>query len=142
MSLQFSVLASGSTGNALYLETDDHAFLVDAGLSGKAMEGLMAQIDRKLDQLDGIFVTHEHSDHIKGLGVLARKYEICPFTPMKKRGRRWKGISAKWITAKSSFFQWKPSSHSAPLMSNRSGYPMMPQSRCFTFFITMAESSL
>ena len=49
MSLQFSVLASGSTGNALYLETDDHAFLVDAGLSGKAMEGLMAQIDRKLD---------------------------------------------------------------------------------------------
>ena len=40
MSLQFSVLASGSTGNALYLETDDHAFLVDAGLSGKAMEGL------------------------------------------------------------------------------------------------------
>ena len=66
------------------------------------MEGLMAQIDRKLDQLDGIFVTHEHSDHIKGLGVLARKYEL-PVYANEKRGRRWKGISAKWITAKSSF---------------------------------------
>ncbi|MDR4215687.1 MBL fold metallo-hydrolase, partial [Bacillus paralicheniformis] len=46
MSLQFSVLASGGTGNAFYLETDDHAFLVEAGLSGHAMEELMAQIDR------------------------------------------------------------------------------------------------
>ncbi len=88
MSLQFSVLASGSTGNALYLETDDHAFLVDAGLSGKAMEGLMAQIDRKLDQLDGIFVTHEHSDHIKGLGVLARKYEL----PVYANEKTWKAM--------------------------------------------------
>lgn len=39
MSLQFSVLASGSTGNAFYLETEDHAFLVDAGLSGKPWMG-------------------------------------------------------------------------------------------------------
>ncbi|WFA05284.1 MBL fold metallo-hydrolase [Bacillus sp. HSf4] len=88
MSLQFSVLASGSTGNAFYLETDDHAFLVDAGLSGKAIEGLMSQIDRSLDQLDGIFVTHEHSDHIKGLGVLARKYEL----PVYANEKTWKAM--------------------------------------------------
>ncbi len=51
MSLQFSVLASGSTGNAFYLETDEHAFLVDAGLSGKQMVELLGQIDRKPEDL-------------------------------------------------------------------------------------------
>ncbi|WP_243387199.1 MBL fold metallo-hydrolase [Bacillus kexueae] len=76
MSLQFSVLASGSTGNAIYVESESHSFLVDAGLSGKQMEKLFSEIDRDIRSLDGIFVTHEHSDHIKGLGVLARKYEI------------------------------------------------------------------
>lgn len=76
MSLYFSVLASGSSGNATYIETDQHRFLVDVGLSGKQMDLLFQQIDRKPDDLTGILVTHEHSDHIKGLGVLARKYQI------------------------------------------------------------------
>jgi phosphoribosyl 1,2-cyclic phosphodiesterase len=76
MSLHFSVLASGSTGNAIYVETEEHSFLVDAGFSGKQMEGLFDQIDRKMDNLSGILVTHEHSDHIKGIGVLARKYKL------------------------------------------------------------------
>ncbi|MFE7496468.1 MBL fold metallo-hydrolase, partial [Bacillus velezensis] len=51
MGLQFSVLASGSTGNAFYLETEEHSFLVDAGLSGKAMDGLMEKIGRKIDDV-------------------------------------------------------------------------------------------
>ncbi|MFD2680883.1 MBL fold metallo-hydrolase [Bacillus seohaeanensis] len=76
MSMHFSVLASGSTGNAIYVETEEHSFLVDAGLSGKQMDGLFKQIDRKIEDLSGILVTHEHSDHIKGLGVLARKYNL------------------------------------------------------------------
>lgn len=76
MTLHFSVLASGSTGNAIYVETEEHSFLVDAGFSGKQMEGLFSQIDRKMDSLSGILVTHEHSDHIKGIGVLARKYKL------------------------------------------------------------------
>jgi phosphoribosyl 1,2-cyclic phosphodiesterase len=76
MSLRYSILASGSTGNALYVETDEHSFLVDAGFSGKQMESLFGQIDRDISKLSGIFVTHEHSDHIKGIGVLARKYKL------------------------------------------------------------------
>ena len=60
--MRFSILASGSTGNSLYIETDEHAFLVDAGMSGKKMEALLASIDRSMKQIDGIFVTHEHSD--------------------------------------------------------------------------------
>lgn len=74
--MQFSVLASGSTGNAVFVETEEHSFLVDAGLSGKQMEGLFAKIGRDIGKLSGVLVTHEHSDHIKGIGVLARKYKL------------------------------------------------------------------
>ncbi|WP_026073621.1 MBL fold metallo-hydrolase [Robertmurraya massiliosenegalensis] len=76
MGMRFSVLASGSTGNAVYVETEEHSFLVDAGLSGKQMEALFDQIGRDADKLSGLLVTHEHSDHIKGVGVLARKYKL------------------------------------------------------------------
>lgn len=76
MSLQFSVLASGSTGNAIFVETEEHSFLVDAGLSGKQMEALFQKIDRDMGKLSGILVTHEHSDHIKGVGIIARKYNL------------------------------------------------------------------
>lgn len=81
--MQFSVLASGSTGNAVYVENDEHSFLVDVGLSGKKMEQLFAEIDRDMKNLSGILVTHEHSDHIKGLGVIARKYKIPIFANAK-----------------------------------------------------------
>ncbi len=57
-----------------YLETDKKKILVDAGLSGKKITSLLAEIDRKPDDIDAILVTHEHSDHIHGIGVLARKY--------------------------------------------------------------------
>ncbi|MGG0717546.1 MBL fold metallo-hydrolase [Robertmurraya massiliosenegalensis] len=76
MGMRFSVLASGSTGNAVYVETEEHSFLVDAGLSGKQMEALFEQIGRDAGKLSGLLVTHEHSDHIKGVGVLARKYKL------------------------------------------------------------------
>ncbi|HGF1449807.1 TPA: MBL fold metallo-hydrolase [Streptococcus suis] len=72
----YSILASGSSGNCFYLETDKKKLLVDAGLSGKKITSLLAEIDRKPEDLDAIFVTHEHSDHIHGIGVLARKYGL------------------------------------------------------------------
>lgn len=73
---QISVLASGSTGNSLYIETAKKKFLVDAGLSGKKISALMAKVGKSPADLDGIFVSHEHSDHIHGVGVLARKYKL------------------------------------------------------------------
>lgn len=82
MSLHFSVLASGSTGNAILVSDGEHSLLVDAGLSGKQMEALFQQVNRNIPDLSGILVTHEHSDHIKGLGVLARKYKPL-FSQMK-----------------------------------------------------------
>lgn len=74
--MRFSVLASGSSGNAIYIENDEHSFLVDAGLSGRKMEELFASIGKNMSSLDGILVTHEHSDHIKGIGIVARKHKV------------------------------------------------------------------
>jgi len=73
---QVSVLASGSTGNSLYIETPKKKILVDAGLSGKKVTSLLSEVGRKPDDLDAIFVTHEHRDHIHGVGVLSRKYNL------------------------------------------------------------------
>ncbi|WP_105965565.1 MBL fold metallo-hydrolase [Staphylococcus chromogenes] len=86
-----SVLASGSTGNATYVESDKGSLLVDVGLTGKKMEALFDQIDRKISDLNGILVTHEHSDHIKGLGVLARKYNL----PVYANEKTWTCIEKK-----------------------------------------------
>lgn len=83
--MQFSVLASGSSGNATYIENEGHSFLVDAGLSGRKMEELFAAIGKKMSDLDGILVTHEHSDHIKGLGIVARKHKV----PIYANAKTW-----------------------------------------------------
>ncbi|MCC3237716.1 MBL fold metallo-hydrolase, partial [Pediococcus acidilactici] len=74
--LKVSVLSSGSTGNVTYIETPEHKVLVDAGLSGKKIAGLMESVGRDIHEVDSLFVTHEHSDHIQSVGVLARKYGI------------------------------------------------------------------
>lgn len=91
MSLEFSVLASGSTGNALYLEAGETKLLVDAGLSGKQIEKQFETINKDITDLDGILVTHEHSDHIKGLGVLARRYKL----PIYANKKTWDVMSPK-----------------------------------------------
>lgn len=69
-------IASGSSGNCIYVGTDHCNLLVDAGVSGKRIELGLNQIGLKTSEMQGILVTHEHSDHISGLGVLSRKYKI------------------------------------------------------------------
>src|SRR5699024_870504 len=91
MSLQFSVLASGSTGNAFFIEAGETKLLVDAGLSGKQIEKQFASIERNLEDVTGILVTHEHSDHIKGLGVLARRYNL----PIYANKKTWEQMDSK-----------------------------------------------
>ena len=86
--MRFSVLASGSSGNAIYIENDHHSFLVDAGLSGRKLEELFASIGKKMSNLDGILVTHEHSDHVKGLGIVARKHKV----PVYANEKTWKAM--------------------------------------------------
>ncbi|SDC42019.1 Phosphoribosyl 1,2-cyclic phosphodiesterase [Pelagirhabdus alkalitolerans] len=88
MSLRFSVLASGSTGNAFYIETEKERILVDAGLSGKQIDRLMHETGIDPTTLSRILVTHEHSDHIKGLGIIARKYQL----PIYANSKTWQAM--------------------------------------------------
>src|SRR5690625_1364416 len=74
--LQISVLASGSSGNAIYVESAKTKLLIDCGLTGKKTAELLSQIDRDPYDLDAILVSHEHSDHIKGVGIMSRKYDL------------------------------------------------------------------
>ncbi|MBD5513028.1 MAG: MBL fold metallo-hydrolase [Lachnospiraceae bacterium] len=72
-------IASGSSGNCIYVGSDATHLLVDVGISGKKAEAGLNSLGLAGGDIDGILVTHEHSDHIAGLGVLCRKYEIPIF---------------------------------------------------------------
>ena len=72
-------IASGSSGNCIYVGTDATHILVDVGISGKKAETGLNTLGLTCRDNDGIFITHEHIDHISGLGVLARKYGIPIF---------------------------------------------------------------
>lgn len=69
-------IASGSSGNCIYIGSDNTHLLVDTGISKKRIDEGLAQLEVKPENLSGILITHEHSDHIQGLGVFSRKYGI------------------------------------------------------------------
>lgn len=83
MGIRFTVLSSGSTGNATLIEYGDRKVLLDAGLSMKRIEQLLAERGVSGEQLSCLFVTHEHSDHVKGIGALARKYSLPVYANAK-----------------------------------------------------------
>ncbi|MEJ6952239.1 MBL fold metallo-hydrolase [Natronospora cellulosivora (SeqCode)] len=91
MNLKVSVLASGSSGNAIYISDDKTSLLIDAGLSGVEVERRLSKIDVSADDLDAILITHEHSDHIKGVGVLSRRYDL----PIYANDLTWNGSEKK-----------------------------------------------
>lgn len=91
MGLRFTVLSSGSTGNATVVATDSATVLIDVGLSGKKIEELMNEREISGRDLDAVLVTHEHSDHIKGLGAFARKHEL----PVYANEKTWAAMMGK-----------------------------------------------
>lgn len=91
MGMRFCSLSSGSSGNCQYIETENTKILIDAGFSGKRVEALLSSIDVCPSTLDGIFVTHEHTDHIKGVGVLSRRYDL----PLYANESTWLGMESK-----------------------------------------------
>lgn len=74
--MRFVSIASGSSGNCIYTGSENTHVLIDVGISAKRIEQGLKEVGVKPSELSGICITHEHSDHIKGLGVLARKYEV------------------------------------------------------------------
>lgn len=76
MSLYFCSLASGSSGNCQYIASDTTGLLLDAGLSGKYIHKSLEDIQANISHIKALFITHEHSDHIKSAGILMRKYKL------------------------------------------------------------------
>ncbi len=74
--MQFAYLGSGSKGNAALIEAEQTCLMLDCGFSARETLGRLSRLGRCGDDLEGILVTHEHSDHISGVGVLARKLNI------------------------------------------------------------------
>jgi phosphoribosyl 1,2-cyclic phosphodiesterase len=74
--LEVCLLASGSKGNAIYIGSGGSRILIDAGLSGREIQGRLGSIGVSGEDLDALLVTHEHTDHCRGLGPLARKFAL------------------------------------------------------------------
>ena len=74
--MRMKAIASGSSGNSIYVGTDNAHILVDAGVSKKKIEEGLKQLDLSGNDIDALVVTHEHTDHIGGIGVILRKYPI------------------------------------------------------------------
>jgi phosphoribosyl 1,2-cyclic phosphodiesterase len=77
------MLASGSKGNATYFSDGDTSILIDAGLSGVELQRRLVSRDLVPEQLNAIIVTHEHSDHIQGVGILSRRYKLPVYINQK-----------------------------------------------------------
>src|SRR5436305_5023451 len=76
MCLYIASLNSGSNGNCYYIGNDREAVLVDAGISCRETEKRMKRLGLSMESVKAIFVSHEHTDHIKGIPVIAKKYQL------------------------------------------------------------------
>lgn len=79
----FCPLASGSKGNSIFFGTDKAKILIDAGISGRATEKKLAQLGMEISEIDAILISHDHSDHIAGLKMLALRHGIQVFANME-----------------------------------------------------------
>lgn len=87
--MHFTTLASGSSGNAILVGEGNRNLLVDCGISGKSLLHNLSQLNILNTEIEGIVVTHEHVDHIRGVGVLARKLKI----PIYATSGLWEAMS-------------------------------------------------
>lgn len=89
MKFTFCPLFSGSSGNALFIGAGDTRVLIDAGMPGRSIENALKEIGVLPETLSAIAVTHEHSDHVKGVGILSRKYHL----PVYANERTWNAMA-------------------------------------------------
>jgi len=85
--MKFTVLASGSKGNCTYYETKSAKILIDCGISYRQVKGRLADCGVELSHLDGLFVTHEHSDHVSGIPSLLSKHDTNIYLSSKAYGK-------------------------------------------------------
>lgn len=83
MGLEFCTIASGSSGNSLYIGTEHTRILIDAGVSGKRITEGLGTVGVVGNQVDALFITHEHLDHVKGAGVFSRRFDVPVYATME-----------------------------------------------------------
>lgn len=89
MQMFFTSLNSGSNGNCYYVGNEQEAILVDAGICCRQIENRMKRLGLSMDKIKAVFISHEHSDHIRGLEILAKKYKLPVYiTPATLRNSR------------------------------------------------------
>ena len=81
--LNFCSLFSGSSGNSLLVKTENTNLLIDAGVSSKKIENALNFLNISPSTLNGILITHEHTDHVQGLGTFAKKYDLPVYVNKK-----------------------------------------------------------
>lgn len=91
MGITYCSLASGSSGNCHLITNQGNKLLVDAGLSGKQIQDRLKEIGIDPKELTGVFVTHEHIDHIYGVGVLSRRFNL----PVYANSKTWEAMEGK-----------------------------------------------
>ena len=79
----FCSLYSGSSGNSLFVESENTKLLVDAGVSSKKIETALTNLKIDPSSINGILITHEHSDHVQGLGTFAKKFNLPVYVNQK-----------------------------------------------------------
>ena len=98
--IKFCNLFSGSTGNCTYISTTNTKILIDAGVSCSKIIKSLAALDTNLDEIDAILITHEHTDHTKGLTTISKKYHIPIYTAEKT----WKNMDSLNISTTSKLY--------------------------------------
>ena len=109
MSFRFCVLGSSSGGNCTLVQTAGTTFLIDAGFSGKVIREQLATVDIVPEQIDAVFITHEHNDHAKGIAGLA-KYRNIQWFASRGTARYLADKKVEWnivVPAKSHVFPFK-----------------------------------
>lgn len=119
MRLEFAAIASGSSGNCIYVASNHTRLLIDAGLSGKRIEAGLGELSLTGYDIDALLITHEHSDHIYGAGVIARRYDL----PVYATGGTWDAMTDK-------MGKLKPSAKNVVY----SGEPLIINDLCITPF--------
>ena len=124
-------IASGSSGNCIYVGSEEAHVLVDVGISGKSIEKGLNSLDLTGKDVDGILITHEHSDHIKGLGVISRKYGIPIYTTggtadamlrMKSLGKMPEGLTIPHDAAQPVGYRLECGEHSVGIATDLGKY--------------------
>lgn len=83
--MRVCLLASGSQGNSIFIETRETGLLLDVGLSAKQINRRLEMLDTSGENLHGLLVSHEHLDHCRGIGPMARRYKMPVFMHQKTR---------------------------------------------------------